>query len=241
MKLASSSASYRSAIAAGRLTQLEWLDLCASDLALDGVLFDATDFPRTDADYAAQLKKMATDLGLTVAGLVCNITVESDEIPANAAAEHWIAVAWELGAPVVVTKAWDAAGSSDWNTLVAVNKGWAAEAKRRNVTLTVRNAAATLCASVADLKRLAKDVDSSWLRFALDIAALDPPESVADILPKTVIALHDCEAVKGRSDERLRQTVEQLEPFRGFFVIDDAAGDEATLASTVLTVRALIG
>jgi len=57
-------------LARGELTQLEWLDLCASELDLDGVLFDTRHFARTDADYLAQLKKTAVDLGLTVTGLV---------------------------------------------------------------------------------------------------------------------------------------------------------------------------
>ncbi|MBD5634860.1 MAG: hypothetical protein IAI49_10310, partial [Candidatus Eremiobacteraeota bacterium] len=69
MKIACSSASFAQEIRRGDLTQLDWLDLCANELELDGVVFDADHFPRTDADYLAQMKKAAADLGLTVAAL----------------------------------------------------------------------------------------------------------------------------------------------------------------------------
>src|SRR5579862_7300506 len=69
MKLAVSSTSFADDFAGGALTQLEWLDLCAAELEADGVVFELRHFPRTDAEYVAQLKKMAVDLGLTVAAL----------------------------------------------------------------------------------------------------------------------------------------------------------------------------
>ena len=68
MKIAVSSAAFAAAFTAGTTTQLEWLDACANELEVDGVVFALADFPRTDAEYLAQLKKSATDLGLTVAG-----------------------------------------------------------------------------------------------------------------------------------------------------------------------------
>ena len=45
------------------MTHLEWLEACATRLGADGVVLAMADFPRTDAEYAAQIKKIATDLG----------------------------------------------------------------------------------------------------------------------------------------------------------------------------------
>ena len=67
MKLACASGALNREIESGELTQLEFLDLCARDLASDGVVLDVRHFPRTDGDYLAQLKKMAADRGLDIA------------------------------------------------------------------------------------------------------------------------------------------------------------------------------
>ena len=69
MKLACASSALHHAIERGDLTQLEFIDLCARELACDGVVLDVRHFPRTDDDYLAQIKKMAADRGLTVAAL----------------------------------------------------------------------------------------------------------------------------------------------------------------------------
>jgi len=69
MKLACSSTAFDQQLRSGDLTQLEWIDACARELAADGVVFDVRHFPRTDTDYLAQVKKMSADLGLTVAAL----------------------------------------------------------------------------------------------------------------------------------------------------------------------------
>ncbi len=55
MKIACSSGAFAGPLAAGSLSQLEWLDACANELEVDGVVFAADHFPRTDAEYLAQL------------------------------------------------------------------------------------------------------------------------------------------------------------------------------------------
>ena len=47
----------------GFVDHLEWLELCTSRLDADGVVLALADFPRTDGEYAAQVKKVAVDLG----------------------------------------------------------------------------------------------------------------------------------------------------------------------------------
>ncbi|MGH7706337.1 MAG: hypothetical protein ACREM6_00160, partial [Vulcanimicrobiaceae bacterium] len=93
MRVAASSRSFATALTDGTLTQLEWLDLCANEFDLDGVVLDAAHFPRVDDEYLAQIKKLCADLGLTIAAVAC------DELFA-AAGEPWLAAAATLGAPL---------------------------------------------------------------------------------------------------------------------------------------------
>jgi sugar phosphate isomerase/epimerase len=221
MKLACCSADLAASLEAGTLTQLEWLDWCAAELAVDGVVFDMRHFPRSDADYLAQLKKLCADLGLTVAAVADDVLLGDDRAPALSAA---LSTALELGAPLAVVRA--PLSSDDpaaWSRCVAAAKFAVRAAKRSNVTLALRNAPGTLCASVADCKRLAKDVDSAWLRFAPDVASLDATEPPAPLLRRAAIAVH---ALGPRDD--YPAIVRAIAELRAFLVIEPAAGDPQT-------------
>lgn len=246
MKIASSSASFASELAEGTLTQLEWLDLCAAELELDGVVLDARHFPRGDADYLAQLKKTATDLGLTIVALAPKDALEPSDTrnrlipgqgvsPEEIAAEpdkcyekhfemHPLDQAIELGAPLVLV---DAPRHNDdptvWDRFIAVLKPLATRAKNRNVTLALRNAPQTLCATVAACKRAAKDIDSAWLRFALDATTLGALETTAELISKTVIATHtigDVATFATAGDAEASRLLARLRGFRGFLSLD---------------------
>jgi len=215
MKFASSSETFADGFARGELTQLEWLDLCANELELDGVAFHAAHFPRRDGEYLAQLKKAAVDLGLTVAALVTDGDL--------ADCERSLETASALGAPLLVVRA--PAGADDpaaWGRFTGALKTLAAAAKQANVTLGLRAMAGSLCANVADLARAAKDVDSAWLRYALDPSALAPDERER-ILARTVLAMHrihDVEAFAQPHDGEATALLEGLARFRGFVVLD---------------------
>ena len=98
MKIACSSASFANDLRGGRLTQLEWLDVCANELEVDGVVFVAAHFPRWDGEYLAQLRKLCVDLGLTVAGLEAE-ALDTAEIAARLDAAN------ALGAPLLLVRA----------------------------------------------------------------------------------------------------------------------------------------
>jgi len=120
-----------------------------------------------------------------------------------------------------------------WNALVASAKRAAVAAKRTNVVLAVRDVPGTLCANVADARQLLKEVDSSWLRHALDVAAVNPSDPLEAALRKTVIAVH---ASPPGDAGTLRAAVAALVGFRGFLVVDlvaagATAGDLAGLLS----------
>jgi len=237
MKISSSSASFAGMLARGELTQLEWLDLCAAELELDGVLFDLRHFARTDGEYLAQLKKTATDLGLGVAGLVATEPADG---------ETALEIATALGAPLVVL---DAPGHSDdpaaWNVFVAALRPIVASGKRLNVTLALRNGPATLCASASDCKRLAKDIDSAWLRFATDANAFGAFDQLGDLAAKTVIATHtlsDVATFATEADAEAGRLVGALRGFRGFVVLDRAAegGERDAFHRAIARLRALL-
>jgi hypothetical protein len=237
MKIASSSASFSRALAEDGLSQLEWLDLCASELELDGVVFDDRHFPRRDADYLAQLKKTATDLGLTVAGLAVHDAFE------DGASRLDDALA--LGAPLVIVEALGAhEDPAAWAACTATLGALASAAKSRNVTLALRNARSSLCVSVLDCKRMLKDVDSSWLRVALDARSLGTLERSDDLIAKTVIATHavsDTATFATQNDPEARRVLDALRGFRGFVCIDrgDEDGTRATFHDAIARFQSL--
>jgi sugar phosphate isomerase/epimerase len=223
MKVACSSATFARPIADGALTQLEWVDLCANELEVDGIVFDLAQFPRTDADYLAQLKKLAADLGLSVAAV-------SAADAFGASGDAAIDVAALLGAPLVIGTA-PSAGEDPaaWGNFADAVKDRSRAAKRANVTLAARNAAGTLCASSADLKRLAKDVDSAWLRYALDPAALGTSDDATALLGKSVIAAHSIRDLAGfgrAGDSEAERLIAALARFRGFVLLETASAPE---------------
>jgi len=217
MKVAASSATFARPIAAGDLTQLEWLDLCANELEVDGVVFDLAQFPRTDGEYLAQVKKQASDLGLTVAAFAADDAFGTD-------AATRIEAALALGAPLLIGRA-PAAGDDPaaWGAFTDAVKLASRAAKAANVTLAARNAPGTLCATPGDLKRLAKDVDSAWLRFAFDAAAFGPADPASTILAKSVIAVHaiaDLARFAEPGDVEAAGVIGALARFRGFLVLE---------------------
>jgi hypothetical protein len=218
MKIACSSATFSRQIQSGALTQLDWLDLCANELEVDGVVFDAAHFPRRDAEYLAQLKKVATDLGLTVAAFASH-----DAFGADGGTDLDTALA--LGAPLAIVRA--PAESDDpeaWGAFTDALKGRAGDGKRLGVTLALRNAPGTLCPAPADLRRAAKDVDSAWLRFAFDVGAASDDE--ARVLTKSVIAVQsvgDARSFATSGDRIATLAIERLRRFRGFVVLEGSA------------------
>jgi sugar phosphate isomerase/epimerase len=236
MKVAVSSAAFRSAISTGTLTQLEWLDLAANELEADGVVFDVRDFPRSDAEYLAQLKKIATDLGLTVAAVAAGPDAFED-----AAA---LAIASALAAPVLVMTAPEATEDPDARVAAIVSlKARARDAKRLGVVLALRNVSGTLCASLDALRRLAYDVDSSWLRFALDPLQIEGGDDPAKLLAQTAIACADIgepSSFAKSGDERAKTIAGALERFRGFVVLEgDASHGNAAYHGALARFSAL--
>jgi len=175
VRIAVSSSTFRRPLAGGALTQLEWVERCASLLGADGVLADMADFPRTDGEYVAQLRKVAVDLGLVPFGIDAPGLLD----PAATAAfrDEVVAVAAGFGAAVIrtVLPAPGEVPPATFVETVRAAKALARAAKGANVTLLVAAAPGTLGEDLAGVKHLLKDVDSAWLR-AVPSALLEPAE-----------------------------------------------------------------
>jgi hypothetical protein len=164
MRIAVSSSPFRRPLAAGELTQLEWLEHCASVLGADGVLPDLVDFPRTDGEYIAQLRKVAVDLAVVPLGLHARglfdpkLDHAERELPlAVAALFGGMILRAPLPPPGEVPPAAFVAA-------VALAKTASRAAKGINVTLVVPARPGTLAPDTDAVKHLLKDVDSAWLR-----------------------------------------------------------------------------
>jgi hypothetical protein len=221
MKIACSSASFAHEIRRGELTLLDWLDIAANELEVDGVVFDTAHLARNDVEYLAQMKKAAADLGLTVAALAAPNALESTDSAGSA-----LDTATALGAPLLLVRAPAGVDDNSWGRFAETLKAATGLAKRANVTLAAQNAAGSLCATASDLKRIAKDVDSAWLRFALDATDLGSADDSNALLAKTVIATYDIALPRdfaSPDDRSARALIERLVRFRGFICIDTSA------------------
>ena len=213
MKLACSSAAFDRIISRGDMTQIEWLESCATELAADGIVLDERHFPRTDTDYLAQIKKMAADLGLSVAAFSDSNFFASDE----SAMERCVERAVALGAPLLASQL-QAETETSWSEALERLGRATSLAKRYNVTLALRNAPNTFAAGSHDMKRVSKETDSAWLRFAPDFGALDAASDPVPLMDKAVLVWHR------PSGPAYSSTLPLLANFRGFLAIDDAAG-----------------
>ncbi len=182
MKLSCASSAFDRMLVAGDLTQLEFIESCARELACDGVVLDVRHFPRTDDDYLAQIKKMAADLGLDVAA------IRDDEFffaPDDAMAAT-VRLARLTGAPLVTSQL-ARETALPWSDQLARISAATGLAKAENVTLALRNAPHTFAATTADCKRVLKESDSAWMRLGLEPHAFDATSDPASLAPNVVL------------------------------------------------------
>lgn len=171
MKVAISSSSFDSAIASGQLTQLEWLERAAREFGADGVVFDDEHFPRSDAEYLAQLKKIAVDCGLVPLALRANALFDASA--PESAPQATIERASALGALFIITRL-PAPGEVPPATFVAAvtaAKSALKTAKRLNITILLAPTEGTLAPDLAGVRHFLNDVDSAWLRYAIPASA----------------------------------------------------------------------
>jgi hypothetical protein len=167
VKVAVTSSSFAALLRRGEMTHLEWLEQCASRLDVDGVVFALSDFPRTDIEYAAQLKKVATDLGIVPVALEVPGLLDPECSEADGPGAIALAVAIGAGLIRVTAGAPGELPPEMFARTVAATKTLTSAAKAANVTLAVAPAEGTLFAGLADVQKFSKYVDSAWLRYDL--------------------------------------------------------------------------
>lgn len=214
MKLGCSSSSYHGAFASGAIDLFDWLRICAEDLELDGVELLDVHFPTADPLYLRDLKKLCTDLQLTVAG----IAVTNDFGAADKRAselqrvKQWCDVAAYMGAPVVrvfAGKLVAPVAEPDpgrivgfmrkvfgqrtpdkrrlWSDITWALRQCADYAAERGIVLAIQNRRADgIVGSAQQLEQCVHDVGSPWLRICLDPADLADRAGIEGSLSRVV-------------------------------------------------------
>ena len=227
MKLACASGSFHRDIERGELTQLEFLDLCARELACDGVVLDVRHFPRTDDDYLAQIKKMATDRGLSHRGAG---RCDASFAPRAERMSEVLALRGGAGRAARRRRRSRARSDCSWSDQLArlgAQRRWQ---RRVNVTLAVRNAPGTFAASTHDCKRVAKEADSAWLRFGPEPAALDAASDPRALRAEHRLAVERCSA--RRRERSIAANDRGVCGISRTLALDDASGDGRSPRST---------
>ncbi len=185
MKLGCSSWSYDRDLNEGRLDQLQWLRICAEDLALDGIELLDHHFPDTGQSYLRELRRRAAELGLTVS---C-VSVSNDFGRTTAEARRreiekvrsWLHITHFLSAPVLrVFAGWlppeeppPTARKSFWPEVMACLQECAAAAAECGIVLALENHDGGGFVSRPDeIERCLREVDSPSLRLCLDTGDL---------------------------------------------------------------------
>lgn len=231
MKLACTSGAFHRLFESGELTQLEFVDLCAREIAADGVVLDVRHFPRTDDDYLAQIKQLTTDRGLSIAALADASFLRSDDARMGEVL-RWAVL---LGAPIVSSPLARELEATWSEQLSRINIA-TTSAKSANVTLAVRNAPGTFAASTYDCKRVAKESDSAWLRFGPEPQALEAGSEPQALEPNTVLLWSEAGTQTERS---VNETLATFAGFRGHVAIDESSGsaDIADIRTALRTWR----
>lgn len=214
MKLGCSSWSYHSSFRRGRMDLLEWVRCCAEELELDGVELVDLHFPTTDPVYLRDLKKLCTDLQLTISGVAVSNDFGPDERRAGETTrvQQWCDIAAYLGAPVVrVFAGWMPPGRTQqetgviagvlrrifgrpqtnqrrlWSDVTWALRQCADYAAERGVVLALQNNRVDgLVGTPMQLAQCVHDVGSPWLRVCLDPADMLDLAGIDESLARVV-------------------------------------------------------
>ena len=188
MKIGCSSWSFHRAFEAGKLTQLNWIKLCASKLSLDGIELLDFHFPSTEDSYLKQLKRLIIENGLTISCVsVSNNFGAITERQRNKEVDKvkkWTMIAYKLGAPILrIFAGWP--GSAPWNEhpiegadkerlwseMIKCMKECSRYAEDIGVVLAVENHDDKgFIRTSQDIRRLVAEVGSDWVKINIDTA-----------------------------------------------------------------------
>ena len=185
MKLSLCTWSYnRSILQDKTMTFEQVVEVCAKKLGLGGIDIIADLLPQSDKKYLLKIKKMCTDLQLSVACLSPGNNFgkpkkeERDE--EVVAVKKWLDAAYILGAPVLrIFSGWPPAEDKEklWPDMVRCIKESAAHAEDLGITLAIEphNDGGFLPTAV-DTLRLIKEINSPWVGINLDTGNYQDPD-----------------------------------------------------------------
>lgn len=216
MKLGCSSWSYHAAFRAGSLDLREWLRICAEDLDVDGIELVDQHFPTSDPLYLRDLKKLCTDLQLTISGIAVSNDFGADDRRQEEIekVQRWCEVAAYIGAPIVrVFAGWVPRPRVEphpgrivgtlrrvlgpkpvnilrtWSDATAAMRQCADYAAERGVVLAVQNnSSGGVVGTIPRIEQCLRDVGSPWLAVCLDLGDLPGAIDFGAIAPRIVQA-----------------------------------------------------
>jgi sugar phosphate isomerase/epimerase len=216
VKLGCSSWSYHAAFRAGRIDLREFLRICAEELEVDGVELVDLHFPTTDPVYLRDVKKLCTDLHLTISGIAVSNDFGPDERRERETqkVQQWCDIAAYLGAPIVrVFAGWLPAQAPApepekgrivgalrrvfkqrppdprrvWSDVTWSLRQCADHAAERGVVLALQNNRYDgLVGTAPQIRQCLHDVGSPWLRACLDPGDLVDRGGLDDTLARVV-------------------------------------------------------
>ena len=195
MKLGLCTWSYNRTFAAKSMDLEKLLHVCADDLKVGGVdIIDVhfkydgdVDKLLKDMDYLLKIKKLATDLDITISAVSPGNSFgkdkESDEKAEVNKVNKWTDVAYILGAPNLrIFAGWapKERHAQAWPKVVKSIKECAAYSAKKGVTLAIEshNGGGYLPTSV-ETHKLLKDVNSPWVKLNLDTGNYMDPDMYA--------------------------------------------------------------
>jgi len=176
MKIGLCSWSYNRTFASGKMDLEKCLHVCARDLKVGGIDIIDIHFKNTDSDYLLKIKKLATDLQITISAVSPGNSFgkdnEKDEKAEIANINKWTDVAYLLGAPNLrIFAGWAPKERHKelWPRVVKSIKECAAYAAKKGITLAVEshNDGGYLPTSI-ETHKLLDDVNSPWVKLNLD-------------------------------------------------------------------------
>lgn len=184
MKLGLCTWSYNRTFAAGKMDLEKLLAVCADDLKIGGIDIidihfkggDNVDRLLANMDYLLKIKKLATDLQVTISAVSPGNSFgkdsEKDEKAEVEKVNRWTDIAYILGSPNLrIFAGWapKEKHAKAWPKVVKSIKECAAYSAKKGVVLAIEshNAGGYLPTSV-ETRRLLNDVNSPWVKLNLD-------------------------------------------------------------------------
>ncbi|MDD5495888.1 MAG: sugar phosphate isomerase/epimerase [Candidatus Omnitrophica bacterium] len=244
MKLGLCSWSYNRTFASGKMDLEKCLKVCADELKVGGIDIIDVHFKGgdnvanlvKDTTYLMKIKKLATDLQITISAVSPGNSFGKDD-PKDEKAEvdkinKWTDIAYILGAPNLrIFAGWAPKEKHEelWPKVVKSIKECAEYAAKKGITLAIEshNDGGYLPTSVETLKLL-KDVDSPWVKLNLDTGNYQDPEPYAALKKSMPYVTHmhakihklspDCKELEFDYDKIFKVLKESN--YRGFFNVE---------------------